>query len=194
MSDRSSIVLGYIPAFIADQEPIKSVLTSIGRTTGTVMTEVKDILDQNFVDTATANGLKYWEKYLGIPVNGEKPLSQRRSVIKAKLRGAGTTTKAIVQKTAESFENGAVEVIVVPEEYKVQIKFSSIYGVPPNLEDFDRAIQEIIPAHLLLEYLYTYLSWQQLDNAQITWEELDETQFTWDELERWNPQTNPLLR
>ncbi len=191
MSDRSSIVLGYIPAFIANQEPIKSVLTSVGQTTGTMMVDVKDVLAQCFVDTATW-GLKSWEQYLEISVNESKTLSYRRSVIKAKLRGAGTTTKAKVQETAESFENGDVEVILVPAENKVQIKFTGIYGTPPNIDDFDKAINQIIPAHLLVEYLYTYLTWQQLDAAQITWADLDDAGFTWEEFETWNPDANPL--
>lgn len=193
MSDRSSIVLGYIPAFIAGQEPIRSVLASIGQSTGSMMADIKDVLNQCFVDTATW-GLKYWEQYLEIPVNESKPVSYRRSVIKAKLRGAGTTTKAKVQETAESFENGDVEVSVVPAENKVRIKFTGIYGTPPNINDFDKAINQIIPAHLLVEYLYTYLTWQQLDDAEITWVDLDDAVFTWEEFETWNPSANPLPR
>jgi hypothetical protein len=193
VSDRSSVVLGYIPAFIADQEPIRSVLAAMGIDTGKMMDDVQDVLAQCFVDTATW-GLKTWEQYLGIPVKENNPVSYRRSVIKAKLRGIGTTTKAKVQETAESFQNGAVEVIPVPGEYKVEIKFTEIYGTPPNIDDFQNAINQIIPAHLLVEFLYTYLTWQQLDDAQITWEDLDNAQFTWDEFERWNPASNPLPR
>lgn len=186
MSDRSGMVLGYIPEFIAGKEPIKFVLTTLGITTGAAMDDVKDILAQGFVDTV-AWGIKYWEEFLGIPVNESKPLSQRRSVVKARLLGAGTTTLAKVRETADSFDNGEVEVTVVPSEFKVQIKYTSIYGVPPNSHDFNQAIQAIIPAHLLLEYVYTYLTWQQLDNTGITWGGLEIAALTWGQLEVWNP-------
>jgi len=52
----------------------------------------------------------------------------------------------------------------------------------------------IIPAHLLIEYLYTYLTWSELDEAGLTWADLDDAQLTWTEFESWNPEQQPIPR
>ncbi|WP_368292872.1 putative phage tail protein [Dehalobacter sp. TBBPA1] len=193
MTNRVVIVKSYIPDWIAEEEPIKSVLESIGQDTGQVENSVKDVLSQCFIDTATW-GIKYWEEYLGIPVNESKPLSFRQSVVKSKLRGAGTTTASLVEATTESYQNGDVEVIEVSRENKVQIKFNGIYGIPPNMTDFQAAIVRIIPTHLLVEYIYTYLTWGELNEAGYTWADLDDAKFTWEELETWNTNTDPIVK
>lgn len=110
-------------------------------------------LDQLFVETATWN-LKRWEEIFGIPVDESKPLDQRRSVIKSKIRGAGVTTIELVKNVAESWYNGETE--VTEEVLKVIVKFNSNYGIPSNLEDVERALREIIPAHLIVEFLFSY--------------------------------------
>ncbi|RJE48697.1 MULTISPECIES: putative phage tail protein [unclassified Dehalobacter] len=191
MSDRITIVKSYLPNWLTEKEPIKSVLESFGRDTGLAEDAVKDVLSQCFVDTATW-GIKYWEEYLGISVNESKPLSYRQSVVKAKLRGAGTTTAALIEATAESYQNGNVDVLDLPGQNKVQIKFAGIYGIPPNMSDFQPAINRAIPAHLMVEYLYTYLTWLALNGAGLSWAELDAAQFTWAKFETWNPEQEPI--
>lgn len=113
-----------------------------------------EIVDQLFIETATW-GLARWEKIFGISTDLSKPIEQRRSVLKSKVRGAGVTTAALVKEVAESWYNGEIEVLEQPE--KVGIKFNSNYGVPSNLVDVQKALREIIPAHLMIEYLFTYL-------------------------------------
>lgn len=186
MSDRIAIVKSYIPDWIAEQEPVNSVLASLGGDASVAADWIKDVLAQCFADTATW-GLKYWEEYLGIPVNENRPLSYRRSVVKSKLRGAGTTTAALIKDTAGSYQNGDVTVTEVLRQNKIQVKFNGIYGIPPNMPDFRTAVDRIIPAHLLVEYLYTYLTWGELDGAGITWVDLDARGFTWEQFESWNP-------
>lgn len=116
---------------------------------------MEDIVNQSFVETATW-GLSRWEKIFGISIDESKPLEQRRAVIKAKIRGAGVTTVELVKSVAESWYNGSVE--VTEEELMVMIKFNSNYGIPSNLDDVEKALREIIPAHLMIEYLFSYLS------------------------------------
>ena len=115
---------------------------------------MEDVVNQSFVETATW-GLTRWEKIFGIYTDVSKPIDQRRSVIKSKIRGAGVTTVALIKEIAESWYNGDIE--VTEEELKVIIKFNSNYGVPSNLADVEKALREIIPAHLLIEYLFSYL-------------------------------------
>lgn len=148
--------------------------------------QIKDVLRQFFIDHATW-GLARWEAICGIPIDENKPEEQRRSVIKSKIRGAGTVTLAVIKNVADSFQNGEIKVEENFADYEVVITFIGKRGVPPNENDVRAALREIVPAHLNLKFQYTYLLWNELDFAQLTWDELDALNMTWDELEVWKP-------
>lgn len=129
------------------------------------------------VDSATW-GLELWEKALGLFTEAEAPLESRRSRVKAKLRGQGTTTVESIRNVAASFANGEVEVKEFPAEYRIEIHFVGADGLPPNLNDLKAAIEEIIPAHLAVGYVSTLKTWG--DVARMTWG--DVANMTWEEL------------
>ena len=134
------------------------------------------------VDTATW-GLQYWEQALGIAVDVSKNVEYRRSVIKSKLRGAGTTTVAMIQNTAQSYSNGEVEVTEEATQYAIKITFVGTLGVPPNLDDLTNTLKEIMPAHLRWEYIMIFNTWQAVAShtwgsvAGMTWQELKESEL-----------------
>lgn len=115
-----------------------------------------DVLAQLVVGTATW-GLELWERAYGLETDAEKPLEQRRERVMAKIRGTGTVTEAMLKNVAESYTNGEVEVIGRPREYAVDLRFISVLGTPPNIDDLSAALDEICPAHLAYRYLYRYL-------------------------------------
>ena len=122
----------------------------------------QESLDQLFIETATW-ALGRWEKIFGVYTDVNKPIEQRRSVIFAKMRGAGVTTVALVKEIADSWYNGSTEVI--EGSGVVSIKFNSNLGVPSNLADVEKALREIIPAHLLIEFLFSYLLIRDIHNV-----------------------------
>lgn len=114
-----------------------------------------DVANQFFVDTATYT-LERWENDLGIPIDTSKPDDYRRSVIKSKLRGSGTVTVKLIDNVAESFTNGECDIIENNSNYSFTVKFTGTLGIPPNYADFQKAIEDIKPAHLAVEYVFTY--------------------------------------
>lgn len=126
---------------------------------------MEEAVDQSFVETATW-GLQRWEKIFNIPTVETKPSEQRRAVIKAKIRGAGVTTIALIKEVAESWYNGEIE--VTEEALKVIIKFNSNFGVPSNIGDVETALREIIPAHLMIDYLFKFLTVRDVNSMTIS--------------------------
>jgi hypothetical protein len=96
----------------------------------------------------------------------------------SKLRGIGTVTVSLIKSVAEAYDGGAVEVTLQPEAYTFTIKFVDTRGIPPNLDDLKAVIEEIKPAHLAVEYAFTYTQWGEL--KQTTWDNLNN--FTWGEV------------
>ncbi|MEA4955758.1 MAG: putative phage tail protein [Pseudoflavonifractor sp.] len=138
---------------------------------------LEDAKAQLVLDTATW-GLDLWEAALGLTTEAGKSLDFRRSRVRSKLRGQGTTTAAMLQNVAESFSNGAVEIIEYPAEARFEVKFVGTVGVPPNMDDLTAAIDDIKPAHLAYTYLIIYRTWDMV--AEMTWDQAGA--YTWDQL------------
>lgn len=179
-------MLDYLPKYYADSRMVRNLTAREAEEFRSYHARVKDVLDQLFVDTATW-GLSRWEEICGIPVNESKPVEQRRSVIKSKLRGAGTVTLEVIKNVVDSFENGLVAIQENFANYEVVITFIGKRGLPPNLQDVKDAVREIVPAHLNILYQFTYLRWDELDAADLTWDKLESMEMSWDELEVWKP-------
>lgn len=119
------------------------------------LTKVDEALNQVFVDTATYK-LEDWEKDLGIKTDTTKTDSDRRSVIKSRLRGSGTITISHIKNVAESYVNGQVDVIEDNPNFRFTVKFVDPLGIPPNLADLQKVINDLKPAHLGVTYEFTY--------------------------------------
>ncbi|QEK13588.1 DUF2313 domain-containing protein [Crassaminicella thermophila] len=167
----------YLPGYYKTSQVIANITDVENSEIQQFKTSLDNTLNQFFVDLADTS-LDRWEKELGIPVNSSKPDEYRRSVIKSKLRGQGTITVNLIKNVSESYSNGEVEVIEDNPNYSFTIKFVGTRGIPPNLDDLKSAIEEIKPAHLAVEYEFTYTVWSEVKN--ITWN--DVKTGTWDDL------------
>ena len=142
---------------------------------------IQDIIDNLFVDTATWS-LDLWEEELGIETVLNDTLENRRSRIKAKLRGYGVCTKKHIKNVALSYGYGEVEPIEHYEDYILEIKFISALGIPPNLNDFKRTMRLIVPAHIGIEYTFKYNTWEDVKQAGLTWDYCKQHNITWEDL------------
>lgn len=144
-------------------------------------TRVSDVLAQFFVDTSTW-GIKSYEIDCGITPDALKPIEQRRSVVKSKLRGAGVTTKGLIENVAEAYSNGDVEVTEDNPNYNVIIKFVGTLGIPPNMDDLERAIREIIPAHLKYTLEFRYVTYDTLKTLYVDYNAVVASGLTYTEI------------
>ncbi|MFS1513909.1 putative phage tail protein [Chengkuizengella sp. SCS-71B] len=145
------------------------------------ITDGKDsILNQFYIEDATW-GLAHWERIYGLVTDESKSHEERRSVVKSKLRGIGTVTAALIKQVAESYRHGEVKVEEIPREHRIVITFIGELGIPKNLEDIQQVLAEITPAHLGINYIFTYMTWNDLDSYMLAWNELESKNLTWDQ-------------
>ncbi len=124
-----------------------------------------ELMMQFNVDTATW-GLDFWEKQYGLKTDILKDYDERRSRIKSKMRGCGTTTAKLIKNISESFVNGEVDIIEHNEEYYFEVVMASIIGLPPNMEDLKLAVEEVKPAHINVVYVIRYNTHNGLKNLK----------------------------
>lgn len=170
-------LLAYLPDYLHDYKDFQDLMSAQGEELGWLAHRADDLLAQFYVDTATW-GLSRWETELGMTVDPTKPMARRREQIKAKLRGSGTTTRAMIVNAASVFSGGEVEVIEHPEEHRFVVKFVGVLGIPPNMPGFIALLEQIKPAHLAYSLAYTYTTWSDL--VAMTWTAAAEQ--TWAEL------------
>ncbi|HBE9110503.1 TPA: DUF2313 domain-containing protein [Clostridioides difficile] len=106
-----------------------------------------DTFDQFFVDTATW-GLDYWENILSIKNRFDLSIEDRRSNIKAKMRGKGTTTIEVVKAISEAYTKTNVDVEVFSNLFSFTLSFITNDCSYNTILELDKKIEEIKPAHL----------------------------------------------
>lgn len=132
---------------------------------------VEELGKQLYIDTATW-GIERWERLYGIATNKNKNISFRRTLVKAKMRGTGTTTISLIKNVAESFVNGDVDVVEHNDEYRLEIIMISVIGIPPNMDDLKLAIEEIKPAHIAVDYTFRYRTHDEIRASGATHNQL----------------------
>ena len=107
-----------------------------------------DFLAQLNVDTATW-GLDLWEFEYGIQTDASKSLDARRTALKAKMRGAATTTATQIQRIVNAYTgNDSCEVTEYPREYLVGVSYTLDLDKQDRVEDCRKSLREALPAHL----------------------------------------------
>lgn len=170
-------LMKYLPWYYQDSRIMKETQSSIGRELCFLGYFIEDLEKQFFIDTATW-GLSIHEKESGLETNMNLSYEERSEIVKAKLRGRGTTTKQMIKNTAEAFSGGEVDVIEYPRECRFVIKFIGVKGTPRNMQGFISMLEDIKPAHLGYSFKYTYTVWNHLKN--ITWGQANA--MTWNDL------------
>ncbi len=155
-------------------QKLQSILTS---DINALAAGFNEVINENFVSTASKLLSRYEEIY-GIQVDISKSDAFRRERILAKIRGTGTTTRAMIEQTAAAYSGGEVEVTEHPETGSFVVRFIGTIGIPGNMGDLVLTIEEIKPAHLSFTFEYTYWRWGELsgrlwgDAADKTWYQL----------------------
>ena len=155
-------LLRHMPKYYRGILEIETLQKSINDELEIIDTISKDVLDQFFIYTATWS-LQIWEKIFGLAV-GDKTsnIQERRENLISKLRSYGTTTKEMIARVAKAYTDGEIEVIEDNANYSFKIKFTSIVGIPQNLENFKAVVNVIKPAHLNFSVEFRYNTHNQV--------------------------------
>ena len=160
-------MLENLPGYYRNSKVMNDLIHSIENEFERLKSETTLTENQFFV-ILSDRGIKIHEEDVGLVSDASADIETRRSRVLSKLRGTGTLTKTMMKNVAASFVNGDIEIIEHPSEYCFAVKFTSKTGVPYNIADIQAMIEEIKPAHLAVECIFTYRLWQDiLDEIQI---------------------------
>lgn len=168
-----------LPAYYRKSKVMNMLFRSIESEYKRLRNEVTLTENQFFVILAGKN-IQNHEQDVGVIPDEAADLETRRGRVLSKLRGTGTVTKTMMKNVAASFVNGDIEITEYPSRYMFSVAFTSKQGVPYNLQDIKDMIEEIKPAHLAVEYIFTYRLWEDVKNDLQNWTMVKP--YTWEDL------------
>lgn len=159
-----------------------SELDSIGGALDDCQTELDRICREMLVLTAQDEGLDKTSSLLSLhPVTISQ--ERRRAALAALLRISGDsfTVAALNDNLAGCGLNAVVS--ETDRTGVVEVRFPEVPGIPDGFEGMSKIIEQIIPCHLQVEYVYWYITWLILESRFSSWAELEAAELTWDGLE-----------
>lgn len=169
----------YIPKYYDEIREAAAIIRTEANEVTRIKANLTRVFDQFFVNSSDVT-LDRWENLLGIKNADGKSVEARRQYINARLRGAGTTTPDVLSSVVTSFYKAEFKEIA--NENRFEIKLTGIRGEPDNLVDIRDAINDIIPAHIEPTFIFSYLPYSEISQAELTWGQADT--YTYYELER----------
>lgn len=149
-------IVEHMPHYIANSEVANNICSPIDIEIIKAELLIAEYTKQFVISTATFTLSRYEEQY-NLPIN---PLGitieERRSRVKAKMRSQGAVTKQMIRNVINSWTNAEIDIIEDYANYSVTIKFIDTVGIPSNVNDIYKAIDEIKPAHLNFIYEFKY--------------------------------------
>ena len=66
----------------------------------------------------------------------------------------------------------------------VEVRFPDVPGIPDGFETLRKIIEDILPCHLQVDYVYWYITWAMVEEKFSTWGEIEAGGYTWEQLEK----------
>ncbi|MBV4417077.1 putative phage tail protein [Clostridium tyrobutyricum] len=142
---------------------VNEMFNSAGITLDNLEDTIEDLKKQFWFDTMTDFGIQILEKALSFKVAPNSSLEDKRSQLEARWKSSGKSDLALLQSVANSWKNGDIQVQFV--NGNIQIKFVGELGVPQDLDNLKKALEDIKPAQLLLVYLFRYYLIQEINGV-----------------------------
>lgn len=62
---------------------------------------------------------------------------------------------------------------------KVRVIFPETAGIPPEFEQIEKIVMDILPCHLDVEFYFRYLTWEECEQAGYTWGFVEVQEYDW---------------
>lgn len=153
--DKKSDILKYLPSVIQDLKEFKNIAEVENPEIDLVSKAIEDVMNNQFVNDSTENGVKRWESILKIYPKGSDSLDVRKFRIIARLNEQ-------LPYTMTTLENQLLN-LCGKDGYYVELKNNEyILSVKINLvakkkfEEVDELLKRVVPANLVIDLKIMY--------------------------------------
>lgn len=157
-------------------------LDSLGKALDTLQEQLEEIQREMCLTTAQNEGLEQVAAlFARRPVTDDaKQLAVSLAAL-TRIGGDSFTLTAINNTIAGCGLNATVSEGTKPGV--VAVCFPQVRGIPEDFERIRTIIEDILPAHLLVQYYFCYQTWGELNARQMTWQDVHDQNITWEAFE-----------
>ena len=157
-------MLRSLPVAYRTDKWVRDLLTAIQSLDDTQREQMLDITQQLFPGSMTW-ALAIEERDAGLASTGT--LEERRTALIARWRSSGKCDVELIQRVCDSWKNGEISVGFAAGV--IVLTFVGAYGVPEaaELAALQEAVEDAIPCHLAVSYLYRYLLVREVDGMML---------------------------
>lgn len=143
-----------------------------------------DILErEGMLDTARDQGLEKLEGLLAHrPVTST--VEGRRKALAALLRIGGDSFT--LDDINDNLRGCGINAVVseTGTASTVEVRFPDVPGMPDGYGELKKIIEDILPCHLQIDYIFWYITWAMMEEKFATWGEIEAGGYSWEELEK----------
>lgn len=142
---------------------------------------IKKQADNASIANADEDGVRRWEALLGLSHPLNSTLEARRDALKSRLMTKPPVNLKTLKNVIETYMGLGVDLSA--EGYQITARYRGTSKIS-DLRPLFAEIQELIPASMLFEIFYLYITWQELGDQSLTFAQLNAKNLTWHDFER----------
>jgi hypothetical protein len=172
----------YVPPlyteFLESHELIKSLAHKTSELEQLIKDEIRYYLD--------GGGEEYFKLFQLYKLFNYEPTELEKSrIAKVVLTSWKKFNATSLNNLSRAYTGGSVRTEFKYLESKLMIFFTDLPGVPPNITALQKVIEQRIPAHLIYEIIFLYITWEIFDSYDYTWATWDSKELNWKEWEEY---------
>ena len=177
--DHASDYKSYLIDKLQDVVEIDAIAGAVNIQLDKLQNVVKQMVLNKSVTTCDEGGAKRWEKMLGVTSPLNSSLRARRDALRAKLMTKPPINLQALRAVVEAYMG--LEVDITVEDFVIKIRYRGESRIA-DLNPLYATSYEMIPANLLMDIAYLYLTWGEVKSNYPTWGDVKAK--TWDAIHK----------
>jgi hypothetical protein len=160
----------YLPTYYEEIKQVKAIRRALAPEFIRLQAIIQDIFQQFIIHKAT-----WGLNYLDSSSSGES-IEKRRERLMDIL-----ASKTLQNQRIQELIGYECEITEQFNDFQADILLTGVRGEPENIEEILEKLDKYFPSHADFKLNYSYLPWNELDEANLTWDQLET--YTWSKLE-----------
>lgn len=171
-------LLAPLGVYQLDRESLSGAeIYALGKGLDVVSQRLEEVERESVTATAEDEGLSRREAlFLRRPAAATP--KERRAAIAALLQIDGDSlTPEAIDRTIRGC--GIWARVVETGTNQVRVEFPGTAGIPPEFDQIQKIVMDILPCHLGVDFSFRYLTWDGCERAAYTWGFVEEQGYDW---------------
>ena len=171
----------YLPEIFQEVVEINALDHTIKMQIDKLNTILRDSINNKSVQQANEDGVSRWEKILGVTTPLNATIVARKEALRSKLMTKPPINMITLKGIIEAYMGVIVDITI--DEFVVKVRYRGTSRIE-DLNPLYVTVYETIPANLILDIAYAFVTFAELDSLSLIFEQLDEKNLDWHEFER----------